>query len=134
MNTEDRNKSLCENSMKMMVNIIKLSSFSIAKMSFGSAGSSPAATKNLQVNGPLLPQSPGSRKSEKPKNSSKPVSFLMGQTGESESSYVVHGERSHIDGKASAYIRKVHQKNLSDLSESSNLPPYTLPPQPRAVM
>ncbi|TXG50361.1 hypothetical protein EZV62_022885 [Acer yangbiense] len=73
--------------MKMMVNIIKLSSFSIAKMSLGAAGPSPAATKNLQVNEPLLPQSPGSQKSEKPKNSSKPVSFLMEPTGGSESYY-----------------------------------------------
>ncbi|TXG50358.1 hypothetical protein EZV62_022882 [Acer yangbiense] len=119
--------------MKMMVNIIKLSSFSIAQMSLGAAGPSAAATKNLQVNEPLLPQSPGSQKSEKPKNSSKPVSFLMEPTGGSESSYVVHGEKSRIDGEASAYIRKVHQKNLSDLSESSDLPPYKLPPPPRAV-
>ncbi|TXG50357.1 hypothetical protein EZV62_022881 [Acer yangbiense] len=96
-------------------------------MSLGAAGPSAAATKNLQVNEPLLPQSPGSQKSEKPKNSSKPVSFLMEPTGGSESSYVVHGE-------ASAYIRKVHQKNLSDLSESSDLPPYILPPPPRAAL
>ncbi|KAK3225792.1 hypothetical protein Dsin_005654 [Dipteronia sinensis] len=134
MNSEDRNKSLCETSVKMMVNIIKLSTFSIAKMSLGASGPSPATTKNLQVNEPLLPQSPGRRKSEKPKNSSKPVLFLMEPTGGSESSYVVHGEKSHIDGKASAYIKKVHQKNLSDLSESPNLPPYILPPPPRAVV
>ncbi|KAK3170482.1 hypothetical protein Dsin_032653 [Dipteronia sinensis] len=94
----------------------------------------PGNYQNLQVNEPLLPQSPGRRKSEKPKNSSKPVLFLMEPTGGSESSYVVHGEKSHIDGKASAYIKKVHQKNLSDLSESPNLPPYILPPPPRAVV
>ncbi|KAL5747310.1 hypothetical protein ACOSP7_024307 [Xanthoceras sorbifolium] len=136
MNSEDRNnKSLRENSMKMVVNLIKLSSFSIAKMSL-------PATKNLQpvsssvmdANESLLPQSPGSQKSEKPKVSSKHISFLMEPDGGKKSSYVVHGEKSPIDGKASAYIRKVHQKNLSDLSESPNLPPYELPPPPRAVM
>ncbi|KAJ4712233.1 Homeobox-leucine zipper protein [Melia azedarach] len=140
MNGKDRNKSLCQKSMKMVVNIIKLSSFSIANMSLGVAGAS-AATKNLGpvtdsvmlANEPLLPQFSGSRRSEKPQNSAKPVSYLMEPNRGDESSYVIHDEKSVIDGMASAYIQKVHQKNRIDFSETSNLPPYILPPPPRTV-
>ncbi|KDP31170.1 hypothetical protein JCGZ_11546 [Jatropha curcas] len=111
------NDSLCEKSMKVVVNIIKLSSFSLAKMSLGETGPS-VVTKNLpSVTGsikdakePLLPELPGSRKSQQVRSRSKPVSFVMQPDEGNGSSYVIH-EDSIIDGKASDYIRKFHEKN-----------------------
>ncbi|XVF09196.1 hypothetical protein REPUB_Repub07fG0071100 [Reevesia pubescens] len=112
--TEDRNdKSLCEKSMKMVVNIIKLSSFSIAKMSLGAIGH-PAATKNLtpptdsdMVTDELL-QTQFSRiqMSEKLQNSSKTCSFLM-QPGGGDESLMVHEEKREDDVIFAAYIKKI---------------------------
>lgn len=132
MRGKDRNNSLRDNSMKMVVNIIKLSSFSIANMSLGAAGPS-TATKIVGDNEPLLPQFPGSQKSEKSWNSSK-ATFLMEPSGGDKSSYVnLIQEGKCVDGMASEYIRKVHQKNKS-FCETSNLSQDILPPPPRAVM
>ncbi|KAL9439289.1 hypothetical protein AB3S75_024864 [Citrus x aurantiifolia] len=119
MNSKDRNnKSLRENSVKVVANIVKSSAFSIAKMSLGAPAAAKTAGPNKDpVNFIIKPP----YRSEKPKNSSNPVSFLMEPNEGNESSYVVHEGKSVIDGMASAYIRKVHQKNHSDLSESSNL-------------
>ncbi|CAK7322921.1 unnamed protein product [Dovyalis caffra] len=134
------NNSLCEKSMKMVVNIIKLSSFSIAKMSLGTP-SPPVVTKSLVpgtgsvmvVNEPLLSQIPGSQRSQEPQGSSKPISFVMQPDEGNGSSHVIHKENSVIDGRASDYIRKVHEKNRNDAREMSKLSPYILPPPPRAV-
>ena len=134
---EDRNdKSLCEKSMKMVVNIIKLSSFSIAKMSLGATGH-PTATKNLttptdsdMVTGELLqPPFSVSQRSEKLQNSTKPYSFVM-QPGRGNEPLMVHEEKRDSDGMFAAYIRKVHEKNRSNLHEISKLSPFILPPPP----
>ncbi|XVE57055.1 hypothetical protein DITRI_Ditri04bG0061100 [Diplodiscus trichospermus] len=133
---EERNdKSLCEKSMKMVVNIIKLSSFSIAKMSLGATAHS-TATKNLapatdhpdMVTDALLqPQFSGM--SEKLQSSSKPYSVVMQPDGENES-LMVHEEKRDSDGIFAAYIRKVHEKNRSSLHEASKHSPFILPPPP----
>lgn len=139
MNTRDRNNnSLCQKSMKVVANIAKSSAFSIAKMSLGSSAAAktagPITDPVTLANEPLLSQLSGSRRSEKPQNSSNPVSFLMEPSKGNESSYVVHEDKSVIDGMASAYIWKVHQKHRRDFSESTNLPQYILPPPPRAAI
>ncbi|KAJ4833167.1 hypothetical protein Tsubulata_051565 [Turnera subulata] len=135
------NHSLCEKSMKMVVNILKLSSFSIAKMSLGTTGH-PIGTRNLApVTGLMVPAAndpfpspiPGSQRSQEPQSSSRPLSFVMQPGEEKGSSYVIHEQNSHIDGKASDYIRKVHAKNRVNVQETSHLSPYILPPPPRAV-
>lgn len=134
--SEDRNKkSLCETSMEMVANIIKLSSFSIAKKSLGIIEPpSPAKTLQTKPSSDMVvdkPQPLRTQKSVKPKNSPRPTYFLE-PNGGNESQYIVHEEKSPIDDRASYYIRKVHQKNRRDLSESSNLLP--LPPPPRVVV
>ncbi|CAN0900726.1 hypothetical protein LINGRAHAP2_LOCUS21006 [Linum grandiflorum] len=135
--------SLCEKSMKMVVNIIRLSSFSIAKMSLGTAASgsgSPVVNRNLApmtnsvvaAKEPLLPQIPGSQRSQEPQTRSKHKSFLMepARKGKGSSSCMVHEESSVIDGMAADYIRKVHEKNRND---ASKLAPLILPPPPRKL-
>uniref|UniRef100_A0A2K1YAB5 Uncharacterized protein n=1 Tax=Populus trichocarpa TaxID=3694 RepID=A0A2K1YAB5_POPTR len=114
MSSKNRsNNSLCENSMKVAVNIIKLSSFSIAKMSLGTH-SPPVVTKSyipmtgsvMVANEPLLSQIPGSRRSQESQGSSKPISFVMQPDEGNGSTHAIHKENSVIDGRASDYIRK----------------------------
>ncbi|XVE54884.1 hypothetical protein DITRI_Ditri03aG0118200 [Diplodiscus trichospermus] len=138
---EERNdhKSLCEKSMKMVMNIIKLSSFSIAKMILGETGH-PTEPKNLTTethsdmvtDEVVLPQPPfsGSQRSEKLQISSKPRLFMMQQPGGANEPLMAHEERSDSDGMFAAYIRKVHEKNRSNLHEALKLSPFILPPPP----
>ncbi|OMP07093.1 hypothetical protein COLO4_07631 [Corchorus olitorius] len=134
----DRNrndKSLCEKSMMMVVNIIKLSSFSIAKMSLG-------ATKNLEATGnsDMVTDEVaragfcGSQRSEKILSRSKAISFVMQQPGGGNESLMLGEEKSNSDsdsnGMFAAYINKVHEKNRRNLHEASKLSPYILPPPP----
>lgn len=46
------------------------------------------------------------------------------------SKHAIHKENSVIDGRASDYIRKVHEKNHNDAREMSELSSYILPPPP----
>ncbi|XP_065876735.1 uncharacterized protein [Euphorbia lathyris] len=117
------NDSLCEKSMKMVVNIIKLSSFSIAKMSLGVVLTEPSlVNKNLTpVTGSVMvtdqPEIPaGSRKSSQQMRSrSKPYSFVMQKADEEKgSTYMIREGNSLIDGMASDYIKKFHEKNSRD--------------------
>ncbi|KAI5569114.1 hypothetical protein BDE02_12G056800 [Populus trichocarpa] len=140
MSSKNRsNNSLCEKSMKVAVNIIKLSSFSIAKMSLGTHGP-PVVTKShipmtgsvMVANEPLLSQIPGSRRSQESQGSSKPISFVMQPDEGNGSTRAIQKENSVIDGRASDYIRKVHEKNHNDARETSELSSY-VPPLPRAL-
>lgn len=139
MSSDDRcNKSLCEKSIKMVANIIKVSSFSISKMTLG-AGRHTAAAGSLEPlvdsamvdNKPVPSQIDGSRRSQQPQSGSK-RSFLIepGEKNDSSSTYEIHEEMS-VDGRASAYIRKVHEKNRNNYDASKFSP---LPPPPRAVL
>ncbi|KAJ6760611.1 hypothetical protein OIU79_025449 [Salix purpurea] len=136
------NNSICEKSMNMVVNIIRLSSFSIATMSLGSpsppviskrlvsvaAGSVPAAKE------PLMTQIPGSQRSQESHGSSKPISFVMQPDEGNGSSRVIHKDQnSCIDERASDFIRRVHEKNRNDAVEASKHSPHIPPPPPRAV-
>ncbi|CAK9141412.1 unnamed protein product [Ilex paraguariensis] len=118
-----RNKSLCEESMLMVTNIVKLSSFSIIKTSRGKAAPQPATKDVASVTSSVKLVDLGS---------SRP-SYLT-ELGEGDkSSYVVH-EENNVDSQASDYIRKVHEKNRNDSNETLSLSPYIIPPPPRAVM
>ncbi|OAY30957.1 hypothetical protein MANES_14G072000v8 [Manihot esculenta] len=136
------NDSLCEKSMKMVVSIIKLSSFSIAKMSLGATEPAvvtkklaPVTGSVMDANGPLLPQIPRSHKSQQVRSRSKPFSFVMQPDEGNSSAYTIHEENSVIDGMASDYIRKFHEKNSYDahFHEISNLSAYRPTPPSRAV-
>ncbi|KAF2311376.1 hypothetical protein GH714_022142 [Hevea brasiliensis] len=131
MNSKYRsNDSLWEKSMKMVVNIIKLSSFSIAKMSLGATGPTvvtkqlaPVTGSVMDADGPLLPQIARSHKSQQVRSRTKPFSFVMQPDDGNDSPHTIYEENSVIDGMASDYIRKFHEKNSYDayLHETSNL-------------
>ncbi|CAL5372505.1 unnamed protein product [Camellia sinensis] len=121
-------KSLYEKSMKMVSNILKLSSFSSAKMTLG-------GTPSLKTTPPPpspLSQLPGTQMAREPSNSSKPVSYVTEpfEGNDGSSLHVIH-EENGIDGDASKYIKRVHDKYRYDLSEGSTLSPNIFPPPPR---
>ncbi|KAK8686131.1 hypothetical protein V6N13_125158 [Hibiscus sabdariffa] len=132
---EERNeKSLCKKSMKIVLNIIKLSSFSIAKSSLGMTGYRSMPTKNLTSardsnvitdDEQLQPQFCRNPRSEKLQSSSKPHSFMMRPDGGNEEK-----REGDVDGMFVAYIKKVRAKNRRNFHEASKLSPYILPPPP----
>lgn len=139
MNGKDRSsESLCETSVKMVTNIIKLSSFSVAKASLGTS-TRPQSSRNLSLNvgddsyvvgpEPPLPRFPGSRRSQE---SSKPISYLVEPGKGVGSAYLIH-EEENVDSMASDYINKVHEKNRHYLREIAKDNPIILPARPRVV-
>ncbi|KAI3464021.1 hypothetical protein Pfo_020684 [Paulownia fortunei] len=136
------NKSLCEKSMKMVANFVRLSSFSIDKMSLTTPPPPPPPTAagkhqvlgsfNIGFNDP--PRSVGSLpwrlKSQEPQRSSKAKSYLLEALDEGNTNTFVVSEEESVDGKASEYIRKVHEKNRNNSDETSNLGTYIMPPPP----
>ncbi|KAE8727060.1 hypothetical protein F3Y22_tig00005929pilonHSYRG00125 [Hibiscus syriacus] len=78
---------------------------------------------------PRPPRSSGM--SEKLQSWSKPYSFVMQPANGGNESLVVRGGKPDDgDGKFAAYIKKVHEKNRSNLAEAGKLAPYILPPPP----
>lgn len=119
-------QSLCEKSILVAANMIKLSSFSIAKMSLGIGGtpasprnSTSSTAPNTVTNDHLHPGR--SSRSLVPERSSKPITYLIEPNEGAGSSYVIQEEKG-VDGKASDYIRKIHSL-LSDSEETSIRPP-----------
>ncbi|KAG5234099.1 hypothetical protein IMY05_012G0049500 [Salix suchowensis] len=85
------NNSLCEKSMKVVVIIINLSSFSIAKMSQGTHG--PPVVTNCQS--PMT----GSVMVANEPSLSKPISFVMHPDEGNGSTHAIHKDNSIIDGR-----------------------------------
>ncbi|PIN22651.1 hypothetical protein CDL12_04635 [Handroanthus impetiginosus] len=141
------NKSLCEKSMEVVINFVKLSSFSIAKMSLRpSSPQSPSTVEkhkdsrsfhaNFSDSLRSVSSLSSNLKLQKSQRSSKAISYLLEPFGEgntNSSTFVVNEEES-IDGKASEYIRKVHEKNRHNSQETSNIDAYVMPPPPHLRM
>lgn len=134
------NESLCEKSMKMVTNMVKLSSLSISKVSLGISGP-PPATKNLAsvtaslmvVDKPPLLQFPGNRRSQEPQSGTKPMGYLIAPVAGNGSSSIIREDNS-IDGKASDYIEKVRKKIRCASNKTTNHSAYIMPPPtPRVV-
>lgn len=130
MNNKSRsNKSICEKSMKLMTNIVKVSYISIAK--FG-----------LKAPGP--PHQPLARATPNPAPSlvRYPRNYL--RSNEPTVSYLIHPRDTNrlsknmiqddesVDTKAWDYIKKVREKNMKDESEMADVSELILPPPPPA--
>ncbi|XP_030458013.2 uncharacterized protein LOC115678733 isoform X2 [Syzygium oleosum] len=136
MNYKKRSSdSLCERSMKMVTNVLRLSSLSIASMSLGTTGRSVSAQSHsakdssMMADEPVVPQFAGSRRSQEPQSWSKPVSYLVELEDGIESAYVFRDDKN-VDGMASDYIERVHKKNQHYCREASEDSPIILPPPP----
>ncbi|KAM3307833.1 hypothetical protein P3S67_009577 [Capsicum chacoense] len=125
--------SLCEKSMKMVTNVIRLSSFSIARMSLGIA-TQPAPAGKIPatfIRGSPTAQFPESLRSQETVNVKKPIAYLIDPTESGKSSSLYAVNEKCIDGRASDYIRRVHEKNRHDSNEAMSFSPFVIPPPPR---
>ncbi|TMW84931.1 hypothetical protein EJD97_024112 [Solanum chilense] len=133
-NKSRSNNSLCEKSMKMVTNVIRLSSFSIARMSLGIAtepspgGKIPATF----IKDSPTAQFPESLRSQEPVNVKKPLAYLIEPTENGKSSLYAVNDKC-VDGRASDYIRRVHEKNRHDSNEAMSFSAFIIPPPPRFV-
>nr|XP_016503768.1 PREDICTED: uncharacterized protein LOC107821820 [Nicotiana tabacum] len=134
-NKSRSNKSLCEKSIKMVTNVIRLSSLSIARMSLGiqvqpETVKTPVTGPATFVKGSTTAQFPESLRSQEPVNIKKPIAYLIEPVKNDKSMHVIH-EKNSVDGRASDYIRKVHEKNRHESNEAMSFSAFIIPPPPR---
>ena len=126
-----KRESLCEKSMDLIMNIIKLSSLSLARKSFRTARL-PAKRNRVPVTGAVtvsIPhQLPASQALQEPENGSKSYSYLI-EIERKSPSYMIP-EIENVDDRASDYIRGFHAKNRHDSSTASKQLSYILSPPP----
>lgn len=118
-------KSLCEESMLLVANVIKFSSLSLANLSFGTTlrktaradkNRVPLTAKLPSINNVSMvrPQLPRTKRSlqEPESNSSKPYSnsHFNIEPEKDNSSYNLIRE-NNIDERATEYIKRIHGKN-----------------------
>ncbi|CAL5431208.1 unnamed protein product [Camellia sinensis] len=136
-----KNKSLCEKSMQILVNFIKLSSIYLASLSLGTTtvghtlpdqnrpgqkGIVPAKNvlKVSQIQGSQT------QKSQEPESDSMSYSYLMDPSENKGSSHMVSEVNDYTDNRFSDYIQRFHDKNRRDSITASKGLPYILPPPP----
>ncbi|KAL3748316.1 hypothetical protein ACJRO7_009535 [Eucalyptus globulus] len=131
------NDSLCGRSMKMMTNILRSSSLSIASTTLGTTvrsvpirSHSFAEDSSMMAEKSVVVQSPGTCLSQQPRGRSMPVTYLVELEDGTESAYVLRDDMN-VDGRASDYIARVHRKNRHHSHEASENAPIILPPPPR---
>ncbi|CAJ1943983.1 unnamed protein product [Sphenostylis stenocarpa] len=116
-------KSLCEKSMKVVVNIIKLSSFSIAQMTLGATStrkSDPESDMDSDGDAPISDQLPTSRRSQQPQSRANPTYVIKSGGSNGSTEHLIYQERvptdvnpkkeQCVDGLASDYISKIRNK------------------------
>ncbi|KAK7265740.1 hypothetical protein RJT34_33363 [Clitoria ternatea] len=124
-------KSLCEKSMSVVVNVIRLSSFSIAQKTLGATSTRKGGKERSGCDDdsdmnhekqPLVPdQFSSTRRSQQPQSRANPTYVIksLGSNGSTE--HVIYKERSVlsdvdskkeqcVDGLASDYISKIRNK------------------------
>ncbi|GMN41714.1 hypothetical protein TIFTF001_010943 [Ficus carica] len=133
-----KKKSLCEKSMPLVANIMKLSSLSFVTLSFRtptavdhekkkkkkkkkrSASACTAEVLSDQTNDEVLvPERSrrSSQRSEEPESASKPLSYLM--EPKKGSPLRLTGEKEDIDDRAADFIRRTREKiKKTDLNNS----------------
>jgi len=127
-------ESLCEKSMKVVVNVIRLSSFSIAQRTLGVGASTTRKSRKEKdlsdsdysdkehkkenlVSNKQFPAS--SRRSQQPQSRANPTYVIKSVGSNRSTEYLIHKERLHdvnpkkelcVDGLASDYISKIRNK------------------------
>lgn len=123
-------KSLCEKSMQIVVNIITLSSFSLASINLGGTTNkhhkiSQSSTNNVSKISSSQLEKGNYKKSQVPKTKSTFYTFVkehdQGDESKKSSSCLVHQNNidHDQDGIFSDYIKKFHKRNQDDLSNLS---------------
>lgn len=121
--------SLCEKSMEVVVNVIRLSTFSIAKRTLGAttrsksgkdlSGSDFSDMEPEKEHQQVPDQFPASKRSQQPQSRANPTYVIKSVGSNGSTGYVIHEERVHkvspkkdqcVDGLASDYISKIRNK------------------------
>lgn len=130
--TSQKKKSLCEKSMMLVANIIKLSSLSLSSTIYGTTfkqppiDAVPATAKVPSANVSMLPQVPRSQGSQEPESNSKQNYSYFIELEKENSSHVIC--ENDIDERAADYIKRTHERNRNDLNTASKRFSYILPP------
>ncbi|RDX73232.1 hypothetical protein CR513_47185, partial [Mucuna pruriens] len=116
--------SLCEKSMKVVVNVIRLSSFSIAQKSLGGTNrrkGGSGSDMDLDEEEALVPdQFPASKRSQQPQSRANPTYVIKSGGSNGTTEHLIYQERVPgdvnpkkelcVDGLASDYISKIRNK------------------------
>ncbi|CAO2829100.1 unnamed protein product [Amaranthus hypochondriacus] len=138
--SKDR-KSLCEESMLVFVNILKLSSVSFTRRNLATKSDHHNHDHQYSDDGPPLVPVPATQRSKMSRKSKR--SYVMLPEDE-ETRAIVDGKFSDYiksfhektandleNAEATNFIKKFHDKNLKDFNnESMRRPNYVLPPPP----
>ncbi|KAF5807169.1 hypothetical protein HanXRQr2_Chr05g0230551 [Helianthus annuus] len=131
-NKSRSNQSVCEKSMKLMTNIVKVSYISIAKIGFRTHAPPPSLARATHNPAPsLAARYPRNLRSHEPT-----VSYLVhpGHTNRSNTR-MIKDDDENVDREAWDFINKVHAKNMKDASnEMTNLHEFVLPPPPHIML
>ncbi|KAF9624701.1 hypothetical protein IFM89_012994 [Coptis chinensis] len=130
-------KSLCEKTMKIVVNIMKISSLSLAQMSLGSTAAPQTITyenssSDAFVEITRITQDSGQLRLQELENSSNLSSLFLNPNEGKASSYVIR-EVKDVNEAASDYIHKFHDNNRKHAS-NFKVSPYVIPPPPPPVV
>lgn len=134
-------ESVCEKSMQLMVNIIKLSSFSLATMNLREKHKTNDRIKSFTGFFSSNSETSKSKRSEAPLSKSDLMEEDAAGDRRDFSKYI---ERFHMktkndevntDRKAGAYIKKFHHKNSRHftLAAPTSLPMVLPPPPPSSI-
>ncbi|KAF3332598.1 hypothetical protein FCM35_KLT02175 [Carex littledalei] len=118
-NSKRRNRSICQKSTIIAANLIRASSFVLAKMALGSPQVNSGISRSTPAHSPV-PGSVGG-----------PTNMLYTEAeGPHVTSYVKEPEKGKgVDARAKKYIEKVRMKNRSDLSAQDYMA-NCIPPPP----
>ncbi|PWA69714.1 hypothetical protein CTI12_AA282300 [Artemisia annua] len=135
MNNKSRsNKSICEKSMNLMTNIMKVSYISMAKIGYRTSAPPQQMARATHNPAPSLPRYPKNLRLQKPIDSTQRVSYLINPDHTNRSSLnMIKDDESNIDREASDFIKTVRERNFKDASEITNLSEFVLPPPPRIM-
>ncbi|PIN24924.1 hypothetical protein CDL12_02312 [Handroanthus impetiginosus] len=133
----DKNKSLCEKSMEVMVNIIKLSSFSLATLNLCDSNRPTTPTPNKPLTSLSNSEFSESKRSQSQVNKSKMLTYLKEQDAGGpihSSSTTAYG--GDIDDQTAAFIERFHNKKQHEMNtevadgKASGSFPLVVPPPP----
>ncbi|KAK7389006.1 hypothetical protein VNO78_23837 [Psophocarpus tetragonolobus] len=115
--------SLCEKSMKVVVNVIRLSSFSIAQMTLGATSTrkaSPGSDVDPDEESLVPDQFPASKRSQQPQSRANPIYVIKSDGSNGSTEHLIYQERvpgdvnpkkeQCVDKSASDYICKIRNK------------------------
>ncbi|KAK1407274.1 hypothetical protein QVD17_38888 [Tagetes erecta] len=125
----NNNNSICEKSMKLMTNIVKLSYISIATIGLRTHAPSNSLAQATHNHAPSHPLYPKNLRPQEPI-----VKYLVSPGGTRKSNMSMIKDDENVDRNAGDFINKVRAKYMKDANEMTNIYESILPPPPPHYM